>query len=93
MSNYSQIQQTTVFGNRFVRPGDEVALRRPDQYKPDPECGDYFARQQHALLREWLGGEGPFTIARMAQWACGRVMLYLNGQNGQEIGVYAVDFQ
>ena len=81
MSNPLRVNEAIVRGCRTVNPGDTVEL------VPNPSAGITF-------MKKWLG-EGPYTIAWIGQWPCGRCMLYLkttSGDNSGEPGAHADDF-
>lgn len=82
MATLEKLNETHLPGKRIVRPGDSVELIPPSGEQPTQQHFDF--------LHNWLG-EGPFTISLIGRWPCGRVMLYLQGTNGSEPGVFASD--
>ncbi|MFA6022700.1 MAG: hypothetical protein WC781_01280 [Candidatus Pacearchaeota archaeon] len=75
---------------RIVKAGDLVGLLPP--HKESATYENFMAQEHYDFLKNWLGGEGPFTISWIGQWPCGRIMLYLKTERS-EPGAYANDFR
>ena len=74
------VEKAPVRGGRLVKVGDTVSLA---QTAPDFE-----------MNKRFLGGqEGPFVVARVGRWDCGRHMIYLQMPGGSEPGIHTYDLE
>jgi hypothetical protein len=94
MSTIVWVDEALVHGGKKIHVGDMVDLVPPDEmYKhpdknPDEEL--HFNRRSFANERRWLG-EGPYTVAHIGRWPCGRLMVYVKTKTSSGAGVYARD--
>lgn len=93
MSNPEEIPRVKILDEkgeeREVRSGDLVKLLPVSMPKRD---GSYITQTHYDFLKEWLGGEGPFTISWIGRWPCGGVNLYLSLPKGRGPGAKSYDF-
>ncbi len=81
-----------VCGHREIRAGDKVIILPIEhrvQFGIDED--DYWAEKRVESLNEFLEVEGPYLVAWIGLWPCGRHMLYFT-IGDREPGAHAKDF-
>jgi hypothetical protein len=85
MDLFEEVKYAYIYGNRLVRPGDEVKLLPIELRKEG-------AREKFNSLRERLGGEGPFIISSISKWRYGTITLQLKEPKAGRRGIDASEF-
>jgi len=77
----------------MVGPGRQVELLPPSKSDEMHEDGINLPPKLHENTLLQLQNNGPYTIAWIGRWPCGRIMLFFKMQQGREPGAFASQFK
>ena len=91
-----RVDSTKIFdgdvGKKEIRAGDKVSILPAERrVQLGLDENDYWAKESVEDMKQFLGVEGPFEIAWIGRWPCGRCMLYFKTDDG-EPGALASNF-
>lgn len=84
------LDDTEVFGDRLVQPGDTVELVPVELMEWEKSYGQCKKTLFYDFMTRWLG-EPPYKVERIGIWPCGQTILYLRGSK-RDIVAYASHF-
>lgn len=82
------IQQTRIYNSRgepqYVGVGDKVELL-PEQLPGQGEDRLHLSAKEREFMVRFLDGEGPYEVAWIGQWPCGRISIYVNTSDRKSV--------